>query len=356
MDLSAFNVIAIISIAFLALMLFLALFEPGLRYKIYKSPTISLDSEDFTRILGALADAQIQKHNRIEVLTNGEVFYEAEIEAIASARHNVNIEAYIFEKGEVANRFLRVLTERQRAGVQVNLVIDAIGSGFTWKSYFKELCEAGGRVEWYHPIRWYTLPRINNRTHREIIIIDGEVAFVGGAGIADHWLKGKKKGKRPRWRDTMFRVEGEVVINLQATFAENWLESSGEILLGEHYFPCCNPVGDVEAMVASSSPTVGRSTRARMLFQTLLASARKSIYITSPYFLPDWSAREEMIKAMKERGVKVKIVTPGVHTDHLLTRTASRRLYGQLLKAGAEIYEYQPTMIHAKVMIIDELW
>lgn len=355
MDLSAFNVIAIISIAFLALMLFLALFEPGLRYKIYKSPTISIDSEDFLRVLAALADAQVQKNNEVDVLTNGEIYYEAELEAISRARHNINIEAYIFEKGEVAARFRDALTERQRAGVQVNLVLDAIGSIFTWKSYFKELCEAGGRVEWYHPIRWYNLPRINNRTHREIIIIDGETAFIGGAGIADHWLKAKKRGKHPRWRDTMFRVRGAVVTNLQATFAENWLEASGEILMGEHYFPLCEESGNVDAMVVNSSPTVGRSTRARMLFQTLLASAHKTIYITTPYFLPDWSAREEMVNAMK-RGVKVKIITPGPHTDHLLTRTASRRLYGQLLKAGAEIYEYHPTMIHAKVMIVDEMW
>jgi cardiolipin synthase A/B len=354
MDFSAFDIIAIISIAFLALMLFLALFEPGLRYKIYKSPAIPLDSEDFSRVLAALADAQIQRGNRVEVLTNGEVFYEAEIEAIKRARHNINIEAYIFEKGEIASRFLEALTERQRAGVQVNMVIDAIGSVFTWKRYFRELCEAGGRVEWYHPIRWYNLPRINNRTHRELVIIDGEVGFIGGAGIADHWLKPRRK--HPRWRDTMFRVEGKVVTNLQATFAENWLEASGEILMGERYFPMCDAGSDTDAMVVNSSPTVGRSTRSRMLFQTLLASARKSIYITSPYFLPDWSAREEMRRAMKERGVKIKIVTPGMHTDHLLTRTASRRLYGSLLRAGAEIYEYEPTMIHAKVMIVDGVW
>ncbi len=337
-------------------MLFLALFEPGLRYKIYKSPGIALDSEDFSRLLGALTDAQVQRHNRIEVLTNGEVFYEAEIEAIKKARYNINIEAYIFHKGEVAARFIEALTERQRAGVQVNIVLDAIGSFLTWNSHFHDLIEAGGRVEWYHPIRWYTLPRINNRTHRELIIIDGEIGFIGGAGIADHWLRDKRKRRHPRWRDTMFRVEGEVVTNLQATFAENWLESSGEILIGEHYFPFCKASGDVEAMVVNSSPTAGRSTRARMLFQTLLASARKSIHITSPYFLPDWSAREEMINAMKERGVEIKIVTPGRHTDHLLTRTASRRLYGQLLKVGAQIFEYQPTMIHTKVMIIDNAW
>ncbi|MFP5261270.1 MAG: phospholipase D-like domain-containing protein [Blastocatellia bacterium] len=354
MDLSAFNVISIIATAFLALMLFLALFEPGLRYKIRALPPGSLDSEDFVRMLGALTDAQVHSHNRIEVLTNGEAFYEAELEAISRARHSVNIEAYIFQKGEVSRRFVDALTERARAGVRVNVVVDAIGSFATWNSYFKRLRDAGGRVEWYHPIRWYTLPRINNRTHRELIIVDGEIGFVGGAGIADHWLHGKNK--RRRWRDTMFRVEGKVVTNLQSTFAENWLEASGEILTGKGYFPLCEVHCELEAMVVNSAPSAGASTRARMLFQTLLASANESIYITTPYFLPDRSAREEMIRAMRDRGVEVKIVTPGKHSDHLLTRTSSRRLYGDLLKAGAQIFEYKPAMIHAKVMIIDGIW
>ncbi|HVG21243.1 MAG TPA: phospholipase D-like domain-containing protein [Blastocatellia bacterium] len=354
MDLSAFNVIAIISIAFLALMLFLALFEPGLRYKIRATPSVPPDSEDFVRMLGALADAQVHSHNRIEVLTNGEVFYEAELEAIRRARHSINVEAYIFQKGEVSRRFVEALTERAAAGVRVNIVLDAIGSFATWGSYVKELRDAGARVEWYHPIKWYTLPRINNRTHRELIIIDGEVGFIGGAGIADHWLR--DKNKRRRWRDTMFRVEGKAVTNLQSTFAENWLEASGEILMGKGYFPLCEVDNALEAMVVNSSPSAGASTRARILFQTLLASATRSIYITTPYFLPDKSAREEMIRAIKERGVEVKIVTPGKHSDHLLTRTSSRRLYGDLLKAGAHIYEYKPAMIHAKVMIVDGLW
>src|SRR5215216_6413390 len=156
MDVSAFNVIAIIAIAFLALMLFLALFEPGLRYKIKAVPSIQLDSEDFVRMLGALADAQVHARNLVEVLTNGEVFYEAELDAIRRARHSVNIEAYIFQKGKVADRFIEALTERARAGVRVNIVLDAIGSFATWDRYLKELRDAGGRVEWYHPIKWYT--------------------------------------------------------------------------------------------------------------------------------------------------------------------------------------------------------
>ena len=354
MDLSAFNVIAIIAIAFLSLMLFLALFEPALPYRITRASTVPLDSEDFLRIIEALSDSQVYPRTRVEVLTNGEVYYEAELEAISKARHNVNIEAYIFQKGEVARRFVEALAERARAGVQVNIVLDAIGSFATWNSYFKELTDAGGRVFWYHPFKWYTLPRINNRTHRELFIIDGEVGFIGGAGVADHWLISKPD--RPRWRDTMFRVEGVAVAGLQAAFAENWLEASGEILIEKEYFPFCETGGTASALIVDSSPTAGMSTRARMLYQTLIASAQESIYITTPYFLPDRSARQEMVRAIRERGVEVKIITPGKQNDHLLTRRSSRRLYGELLKAGAEIYEYEPAMIHTKSLIVDRAW
>lgn len=354
MDVSAYDVFAIIALAFLALMLVLALFEPGLPYKINAASLAPVASPVFERVLAALADSQIHTGNRVEVLTNGECFYEAELAAIRQARHSINLEAYIFQKGDIARRFVAALAERARAGVRVNLVLDAIGSFATWQSFYRELLEAGGRVHWYHPIRWYTLPRINNRTHRELIIIDGEVGFIGGAGIADHWYKGNER--HPRWRDTMFRIEGPAVSALQATFAENWLESSGELLTDPGYFPYSDGGGDTVALIVNSSPTVGASTRARMLFQALLASAQKSIHITTPYFLPDKSARDEMICAMKERGVEVTIITPGAHSDHLLTRTSSRRLYGKLLRNGARIFEYQPAMIHTKAMIIDGTW
>ena len=354
MDLSPFNIIAIIAIAFLILTLFLALFEPGLPYKVRTTSPASPDSSDFLRIIAAVSDAQIYEGIRVEVLTNGEVYYDAELDAIRQARQSINIEAYIFQKGRVGRRFVDALAERARAGVQVNIVLDGIGSFATWNSYFKDLLAAGGRVESYHPLQWQMLPRINNRTHREIIVIDGCVGFLGGAGIADHWLTGRRK--QPRWRDTMFRVEGPAVTAMQSCFAENWLEASGELLTGTDYFPQCSSDGKARAMIVDSTPSAGRATRGRMLFQTLLASASRSIHITTPYFLPDYSVRQEMIRAIKERGVEVRIVAPGKHMDHLLTRRSSRRLYGQLLEAGAEIYEYSPSMIHAKSMIVDGIW
>jgi cardiolipin synthase len=353
-ELNWFTVVAFIAIFVLSFLLFLALFEPGLAYKVSATPPPPIDSPEFLRVLEALTDSKVNTCTRVEVLTNGEVYYEAELQAIRAAERSVNLEAYIFQRGEVTRRFLEVLTERARAGVEVRLVLDSVGSFASWDGYFRELVEAGGRVAWYHPLRWHTIARFNNRTHRELIIVDGRVGFIGGAGFADHWLIPREG--HPRWRDTMFRVEGDGVASLQGTFTENWLEASGEILSGGDFFPLCEATSHASALVVNSSPSAGRSTHARMLYQTLLASAQKSILITTPYFLPDRSARREMVRAIAERGVRVEIITPGQKSDHTLTRRSSRRLFGELLEAGADIYEYQPSMMHAKTMVIDGVW
>jgi len=348
----AMRVIAAIALLVVAGLLALALFEPGLRYKTGQIAD-ETDQEAFFRMLEAVADSRLQRFNRIEVLSNGETFYPAELEAMRQAKQSIDLEAYIFEKGDITKKVLDVLTERARAGVKVKLVVDGLGSFSTTSSYFDDLKNAGGKFGWYHPVRWYTWPRYNNRTHRELTIIDGRIAFLGGAGYADHWWEAKKD--KPRWRDTMIRVEGPAVNSIQGTFSENWLESTGEILSDEDYFPKIEPQGTVPALVVNSSPSKGRSTRARVLFQTLIASAKKSIYITTPYFLPDDSGIDELKKA-RERGVEVRILTTGPKTDHNLTRYSSRTLYDDLISQGIHIYEYQPAMIHAKVLMIDGHW
>lgn len=351
---TGFVVIATLAILAQSLVLFVALFDPGLRYRISPARGESLDSPEFLYQLEALTDAKLNRHTSLEVFTNGESFYPAELEAIRAARRSVNLENYIFQTGEVARQVVEALTDRARAGVRVNVVLDALGSLSTRDSYFRELSQAGGRVAWYNSARWNRLPRYNNRTHREILVVDGETAFVGGAGTADHWLL--DKGKKRRWRDSMVRVQGDAVPNLQASFAENWLEACGEILSGPEYFPICEAAADSSVLVINSTPSAGGSTRARMLFQMLIASAQRSIQITTPYFLPDRSLRDELVRAMRERGVEVSIVVPGAHSDHQLTRSSSRAAYGKLLQAGARIYEYQPAMIHAKILVIDGVW
>jgi cardiolipin synthase A/B len=352
-----FFISAIIAFVVLGLLVFLVLFEPGLKYEV-AAPPYPLDSNEFLRLLGALADAQVHDQSQIEVLTNGDVYFPAELEAIRNAKQSIHVEAYILYKGEISRKFVDALAERARAGVSVKMVIDSIGSFSTPNSYFDDLRAAGGRVEWYQPITWWNFKRFNNRTHREVIVIDGELAFTGGSGIADVWWNGDGK---PRWRETMFRVEGDLVTGLQTTFAENWLEASGEILVGGDCFPTEDieqedvPEHATAGLCVISSPQAGRSTRARVLFQVLLASAKKEILVTSPYFLPDESARQEMIKAV-QRGVDVRVITPGDHADHLLTRRSSRSRYGDLLKGGVRISEYQPAMIHAKILLIDGIW
>jgi cardiolipin synthase A/B len=351
---AVFNVAAVIAILVLLYLLILAFFEPGLPYKATRAPSTPIDSEDFIRILGSVTDAQVHHGTRLEVLTNGEAYYRAELEAIAAARSSVNLEAYIFQTGEVARRFVEALAERARAGVKVRMVLDSVGSLTTRKSFFRELLEAGGEVGWYLPLRWHNLTRLNHRTHRELLVVDGTVGFAGGAGFADHWLL-PQDGKA-RWRDSMYLVEGDAVGSLQATFAENWLEATGEVLTSEEFYPALEPQGDAVALVVNSSPSMGRGTRARILFQTLLAEAARTILVNTPYFVPDRSIRSELVRAIRERGVEVHVVVPGRHTDQALARRTSRRLYGELLEAGVRIYEYQPSMMHAKALVVDGVW
>jgi cardiolipin synthase A/B len=348
------SVLALIALVIQSGLLFLALFAPPLPYRISKAPAEDLQSPHFVETLEALTQSPERDSGKTEVFTNGENFYEAELAAVRQAKRSINLEAYIVSEGEITKRLADALAERARAGIQVNLLIDAIGAMSLSKDTFKEAIAAKGDLQWYNPLRFTTWPRINSRTHRELLVIDGHVGFIGGAGWADHWYKGDEK--EPRWRDTMVRVEGDAVTGLQASFAENWLESSGEVLTGWEYFPYIKSSIKKPALVVSSAPTTGQSTKARVLFQTLLASAKKSIYITTPYYLPDASARTELIRAVKERNVDVKIIVPGHKTDHAMTRSSSRRLYGDVLEAGAKIYEYQPSMIHAKVLIIDSIW
>jgi cardiolipin synthase A/B len=348
------RIVGAIAILAICVLVLVGLFAPGLRYSLVNPVAVPIDSAAFLNELEPVVNSKITRNNHIEVIENGDHFYEAELDAMRQARHSINIEAYIFHKGKLTDEVLQVLTERARAGVHVNLVLDAAGSLSTRKSYFKALKEAGGKVDWYHRLRLHNWFIINNRTHREITLIDGSTAFVGGAGYADWWRYGTKS--EPRWRDTMVRIQGDAVRAIQGTFLENYLEASGKILDGGDYFPPATPDrGKTTALVVTSTPSSGGSTRARVLFQTLIAGARKSIYITTPYFLPDRSMMDELVQA-EQRGVRVSVIVPGKHDDHALTRSSGRSAYGKLLKAGANVYEYEPSMIHAKIAIFDGAW
>jgi cardiolipin synthase len=216
----------------------------------------------------------------------------------------------------------------------------------------RRLREAGCRLSFYQSISWYRLHRLNNRTHRELLVIDGKLAFTGGAGVADWWMK--PRGSRPAWRDTMARLDGPIVAALQGVFAENWLECCGEILTGPRMWPALEQTGDTEAMLVKSSPS-DRATVSRVVFQMLIEGAAREVDIHTPYFLPDRALRRALVRTA-QRGVRVRVIVPGKHTDQRLVRLASRRLYRELLEGGIRIFEYRPSMTHVKSMTVDGTW
>ncbi len=348
-----FVVFACLAILLQAIVILRGILGPTPKYQLSETNSEALDSDEFLYELESITDSKVNHHTSFEVFTNGNEFYEAELQAIASAQRSICLEAYIFQTGKIADRFRDALLERARAGVKVNVLLDGLGSAGTTGKYFAELTKARGCIGWYNDLRWYHIPSYNNRSHRELLVIDGKFGFIGGAGVADHWYTGHNNN--PRWRDTMVRVEGDAASNLQSTFAENWLEARGELLNGPDYFPVYKANNETNALVIASTPSTGGATRARTLFQLLVASAQKSILITTPYFLPDMSMTAELLRAHR-RGVEIRIVVPGRKADHLLTRSASRRAYGKLLKEGVQIFEYQPAMIHAKILMVDGLW
>lgn len=328
------------------------LFGPQPRFAIEHDLTGSLDSEEFIQFLSVITDAT-RRRSRLTRLKNGVEFYPQELDAIRRAQHAINLEYFEFLRGKIADQMLAALTERARAGVEVRLMVDAVGSFGTSNRYFDQLRAAGGQMCWYHPLRWNTWPSINQRSHRKLLVIDGQTGFIGGAGVADHWLQSSHN--QPTWRDTVFCVEGEAVAGMISSFCENWLEASGEILSGDKQFGFRAMPEGSESFVIPSTPR-GGGTQARILFQALIRSARETIRITTPYFLPDRSARRALEDAVQRRGVKVQILTAGPRIDHPFIRTLSRHSSRHLLLAGAEIFEYQPSMIHAKLMTVDGQW
>ncbi len=348
-------VISAVCVVTVALLILGGLFAPSPKYRVGGAEALRNDSPEFLVMLEALTDAKATCNSEFTVLTNGDQFYSAELEAIRAAEKSVSFQAYIFDGGEIGRKFVEAFAERARAGVEVHIVCDAIGSRGAKRNVFDEVVQAGGKVAWYNRPRWYRIAQIDNRNHRELMVVDGRVGFIGGAGVADQWYK--TRGTDVRWRDTVVKVEGGAVNHLQSTFAATWLETYGEIMASPSFFPKSGlPENDTAALVVCSTPSDGGCIRIRMLFLTLLASATKSIHINTPYFLPDKHISDGIVRAVRDRGIEVTIVVPSKKSDHVLTRSASRRLYGPILKAGARIYEYQPSMIHAKVMLIDGVW
>ena len=306
----------------------------------------------FVRSMGVLLGPAMVDGNRVETLLNGDQIFPAMLGAIRAARKTITFETYIYWSGKVGKDFADALVERARAGVKVHILLDWVGTQKMDDELLKTMEQSGIEIQRYHPLTWYSLDRINNRTHRKLLIADGQVAFTGGVGIADNW-SGNAQDK-DHWRDTHYRVEGPAVAHMQAAFNDNWLKVSGVVLHGDSYFPPIEPAGKLLAQMFKSSPD-GGSDSMHLMYLLSLAAATQTIDLAMAYFVPDDLALEALEAALK-RGVRVRIIMPGKLTDSKTVRGASRALWGGILKAGAELYEYQPTMYHCKVLIVDDVW
>ena len=311
----------------------------------------SVEDPQFMHVMSVMLGPPVVAGNRYEVLLNGDRIFPSMLAAIRGARESIDFETYIYWSEAIGKEFADALTERARAGVKVNVLLDWIGSSKMPQAYLDEMKAAGVEVLKYHPPHWSHLGRLNNRTHRKVLVVDGRVGFTGGVGIAGQWTGDAQDPEH--WRDTHFRVEGPVVAQMQSVFMDNWIKSTGRVLHGADYFPALPPLGEGgRAQMFSSSPSGGSESMELMYLMSITAAAR-TIRISNSYFVPSELAIQAMTEAMK-RGVKLQIITPGPHTDAETVQTASKATWGRLLAAGAEIYEYQPTMYHCKVMIVDE--
>ncbi len=314
--------------------------------KLYTSADI-----DFRRALGVLLGPSILPGNHVRILMNGDGTFPAMLEAIRSAHTSITFESFIF-RDEIGGQFCTALTDAARRGVRVHILLDWIGSRTMDQGLLEATKKAGAQVRIYHELSWYNWRRINNRTHRKLLIVDGLKGFTGGVGVGTEWTG---DGQDPKhWRDTHYEVTGPVVAQMQSVFIDNWIKATGEVLHGDDYFPTLHPTGDMDAQMFSSSPEGGSSSLHLMVLLAITA-ATKTIDIENSYFVPDELTIQTLIAARK-RGVRVRVLVPSRHTDAKVGRWASQALYAQLLKAGIEINEYEPTMIHCKVIVVDGRW
>jgi cardiolipin synthase len=318
----------------------------------YLDHKFTVSDPEFFPSAHALADPLPVPGNKIELLHNGKMIFPSMLEAIRGARESINFEAFLFHSGKVATQFRDALAERARAGVRVRILLDGMGSSTALEdSDIDRLEEAGCTFAYYHPVRSWRIDRVNRRTHRRVLVVDGRIGFTGGVGFSDEWLGDADAPEH--WREVHARLEGPIVGKLQAAFQEHWFKEVGETLSGSGEFPELSPAGNLRAQVVASHSF---SAAPLSLVQAVaFSAAQKSIYITNAYCAPSGSQTRSLVAAVK-RGVDVRLLLPGKHNDQPATKAAGRTAYGELLRGGVKIYEYQPTMIHSKTMVIDGIF
>jgi cardiolipin synthase len=305
----------------------------------------------FRHELGVLLGPPILDGNRVENFENGDEIFPAMLAAVRSAKHSITFETYIYWSGDIGRKFADALVERSQAGIPVHVLVDWVGSQKMENALIDRMEQAGVQFKLYHPLRWYHLVRMNNRTHRKVLVVDGRIGFTGGVGIADQWEGNAEDPEH--WRDSHYRIEGPAVAQMQAAFMDNWIKTTGQVLRGAEYFPSLTAIGDASGQVFTSSPTGGADSML-LMYLMAISSAVKTIDLSAAYFVPDPLTLDALADALS-RGVRVRIIVPGEHIDTEIVRKASRASWGGLLAAGATIHEYQPTMFHCKMLVVDSL-
>jgi cardiolipin synthase len=326
--------------------------EQGDGYELH-GDELEVGSDAFQRAAEAITSSPIAPGNRAELLINGDEIFPAFIETIRAARETVNLLTYVYWHGEIAREVADAVCERAREGVEVNVLFDAVGSAKMGRELTEQMRDAGVSLAIFRPPKPYAVRRLNNRTHRKLCIVDGRVGLIGGVGIADEWTGHAQDPDH--WRDTHVRVRGPVVRGLQGAFAENWLEATGDVLVGPRYLPDLGPIeGGCTMQLVRSSAGVG-DTNVEALYFLAIACARERLNLTAAYFAPRPAFIEALCDAAK-RGVVVRLIVPGEHIDKGFVRKAGRGTYEQLLECGVRIWEYRPTMLHCKTLTIDDRW
>ena len=319
---------------------------PSMRTTYHYEPEYGVKSLEFARSMEGLG-SRMRPFNTAKLLNNGDEFFPAILDAIRSAKHSVNIELYIYADGKIGTTFAQVLSEKARQGVKVRVLVDAVGARMG--KLDDEMQSAGVQVRIFKPIKLYSIHKIDDRTHRKIFTIDGRIGFIGGLAIDDRWMGNARTPEE--WREMVVQFEGPVVSQMQRIFMQDWLHTTGEVLHGDGEFPSIPYSGDIAAQIISSS-RADQSSMAKLHYLSAIKAARSRIWIENAYFVPDLDFIVSLIAAA-ERGVDVRIVVPGELTDSNALRRASQADYTKLLKGGVRIYEFQPSMMHSKVMVVD---
>lgn len=320
---------------------------------VLRGENLHVGSEAFLRAAEAITNAPISRGDTLELLINGDAIFPAFLDTIAGAQRSLNLLTFVYWRGDIAHEVAGVLAERARAGVAVNVLLDAFGTAKMESHLVQDMRRAGVSVALFRPPKPYAIGRLNNRTHRKLLIADGTVGMIGGVGIAEEWTGDAQDPDH--WRDTHVRVRGPIVRGLQGAFAENWLEATGEVLVGPDHLPELEARdGDGPMQLVRSSAGAG-DTNVEALYFLAIACAGEHIDLTAAYFAPRPAFVEALVGAAR-RGVEVRILVPGEHTDKNFARVAGRAVYEQLLAAGVRIWEYGPTMLHAKTLTVDGVW